>query len=579
MSLANRVLDTVQRLDAWQNVITGLGTVRDKLSAQEQVLAAPLTDQQLESLYTDDDIAAKIVAALPSEALRAGFRIHISADEIEDATTVSRSIDDALKALGAGKALRQAWIWGRLYGYGCVFVGADDGQDVSEPLDLERVASCRFLTVLRRTQLVAESYYTDIRSPKFGQVERFRVIVPPQTRMQQGTVTGADGKPVAPLRTGSSRYGDLIVHESRLLTFRGVTSARYQVLSGTFWDDSVLQRPYQALKQSASAWMSTAHLMTDASQGVFKVANLIQMLAANGEALLRKRLQMMDIARSSARAVLLDAEKESFERVATTFTGIPDLLDRFMMRIAAAASMPATVLWGRSPAGMNATGESDVRGWYDRVASERLEELVPAIEQLTRIIMATDDGPTNGEVIDGWHVEFPPLWQETKAEKATAFKTTSDALVALTTAQIILPEEAALALAHSGEFGELDVESREHALKLELERMRAEPQPDDLLPAGGDGALPGLPGGGDAAADSALNGAQVASLLDIVRAVAAGEIPRETAVAIIMRAFSVDERQADQMLSTVGRGFVPTPKQAPPSLHAAPPPPPPQGAE
>lgn len=481
MALVDRVADVVTRLDAWQNLVTGLGSWRDKLTAHKQVLCPPLPDGTLEALYTDDDICSKIVEALPRAALRSGFAIKIDLDQTEDAVSISRDIDDTMKDLGAAKALRQAWIWGRLYGYGAVFIGADDGRDIGEPLELERVRSCQFLTVLRRTQLVAETWYDDIRSPKYGQAETFRIIVPMAASSAQGAVRGADGRPIAPLRTGRKR-GEVVVHESRLLAFRGVVTARYPALSGTFWDDSVLQRVYEALKQSSSAWMSVAHLMTDASQGVIKLENLIKMLAANGEAQLRKRMQMIDIGRSSARALLLDAEKESFERVATSFQGMPDLLDRFMMRIASAASMPVTILFGRSPAGLNATGESDMRAWYDQVQTERLEELVPNIEQLTRIVMATDDGPTQGEILDGWCVEFPPLWQDTQSERATAFKTRSDALVGLTNAQIILPEEAALSLAHSGDFTELDVETREKALKAELERMLEPPPAPPPMP-------------------------------------------------------------------------------------------------
>jgi len=509
MSVIERIGQAaVERFDAWQNIVTGLGTWRDKQTAHKQVMSPPLPDTELEALYTDDDICARIIEELPRDALRSGFSIKLNADEVADATTVSRSLDDAFKDLHAARALRQAWIWGRLYGFGCVFVGADDGQDVSQPLNLDKVRTCTFLNVLRRTQLQAETWYEDIRSPKFGQAETYRLIVPPQARRASTSTStrSQSGVRVAPLRTGS--YGDIIVHESRLLQFRGVTTARYAVLSGQFWDDSVLQRVIEAVRQSSAAWLSTSHLMTDASQGVIKLQNLMQLLSSGGEALLRKRMQLFDMGRSVARAVMLDAEKESFERVATSFQGIPDLLDRFMMRIASAAHMPVTILFGRSPAGMNATGESDVRAWYDQVAAERVEELVPNIEHLTRIIMATDDGPTAGSILDGWCVEFPPLWQETKAERATGFKARADALVALANAHIILPEEAALSLAHSGDFTELDVETREEALKAELERMLEPPPepptnlPPQPLPNGGDdGDDPDDPTGDDPNAD------------------------------------------------------------------------------
>jgi phage-related protein (TIGR01555 family) len=155
---------------------------------------------------------------------------------------------------------------------------------------------------------------------------------------------------------------------------------------------------------------------------------------------------------------------------------MPDLLDRYMLRVSAAAEMPATVLWGRSPAGLNATGESDVRNWYDKVGSERTKILTPRIEQLTRVLMAADDSPTKGQVLDEFEVEYPPLWQPSAKEAAETFNLRAQALVSLVNARIIRPEEAALNIAQAGELDEIDTDAREAMLELdieaELERLR-----------------------------------------------------------------------------------------------------------
>jgi phage gp29-like protein len=59
------------------------------------------------------------------------------------------------------------------------------------------------------------------------------------------------------------------------------------------------------------------------------------------------------------------------------------------------------------------------------------------------------------------------------------------------------------------------------------------------------------------AADTALNGAQVASMKDLVIAAATGQLPRDSAKAIIKRAFQMDDAAADEVLGSVGQGFVP----------------------
>jgi hypothetical protein len=74
---------------------------------------------------------------------------------------------------------------------------------------------------------------------------------------------------------------------------------------------------------------------------------------------------------------------------------------------------------------------------------------------------------------------------------------------------------------------------------------------------------------GQPASDTALNGAQVTSLVEIVRAVAAGELPRDAAIGILKRAFLVSDDQAAELLGSAGNGFVPT--TAPAAPPAAPP--------
>lgn len=51
--------------------------------------------------------------------------------------------------------------------------------------------------------------------------------------------------------------------------------------------------------------------------------------------------------------------------------------------------------------------------------------------------------------------------------------------------------------------------------------------------------------------DQVLNGAQVSSLVDVVKSVNTGEISRQTAIQVIMTAFSVDEEKANKLLGPV----------------------------
>jgi hypothetical protein len=78
-----------------------------------------------------------------------------------------------------------------------------------------------------------------------------------------------------------------------------------------------------------------------------------------------------------------------------------------------------------------------------------------------------------------------------------------------------------------------------------------------------------------AAQDTALNGAQIASLLEIIQAVADGLIPRDAGLAIIKRAFLVDDAGAEELMGSVGQGFVSS-TTTPPAAPAVPDAPAPQ---
>jgi hypothetical protein len=366
---------------------------------------------------------------------------------------------------------------------------------------------------------------------------------------------------------------EVLIHESRLVLFPGALTARSVTQGTDDWDNSILQRAHDRLRQSASSWQSAAHLMTDASQAVLKIQHLVDLIAAGGEAQLRARMEIMDMARSVCRAVLVDAEREEFTRVATSFTGLPEMLDRFMMRDAAAAEMPVTLLYGRSPAGLNATGESDTRGWYDVVEDAQNDVLRPRLERVLRVFMLAKSGPTHGKEPENWKLEFHPLWQPTAKEAAETRKVNADTIATLVTAQVMLPEEGALDLAQSGDFSTIDVEARTQALEVENE-LAADPEGID--PTTGEAPVAAEPTGPAEPAepkvqDTALNGAQVTSMLEIVTAVALGQIPRSTGVQMLTLAFQMTTAEAEKLMGETGAGFVPAASSAPPPQQPPPP--------
>jgi phage-related protein (TIGR01555 family) len=76
-----------------------------------------------------------------------------------------------------------------------------------------------------------------------------------------------------------------------------------------------------------------------------------------------ERYTLANMAKGINGMLLLDSEEE-YETKSASFAQLPEVLDRFLQIVSGAADIPATRLLGQSPAGMNATGESDLRNYY-----------------------------------------------------------------------------------------------------------------------------------------------------------------------------------------------------------------------
>jgi len=379
--------------DGWQNVLTGLGDyLRDKREYTNPV-ADLISYDGLTTLYRGADLAQRIVDLPVEEALRQGWELKIS-----DLDGVADALQGKLADLQTDPALFQAVQWQRLYGGGAILIGANDGQtDLSLPLNESALKSIDFLTVFDPWECRVEEFNENPASKDFGKPLFYSIM--PQT-----------------LGAGISLLNK--IHSSRILQFKGPTVSR-RLLRGTGtngmgWGDSVLQPAVRLLRDFDAAWGGIGNLLQDFKQDVFKLNGLASAMLADKDSIVLKRIKSIDMARSMVRAMLLDGENESFERHSVSVAGLSDVLDRFAKRLAAAARMPVSVLFGENPAGLNATGASDIRIWYDSVRVIQERDLRPALERLVRLCMIAANMPEP----DNWTLVFKPLWQSPEVEKA-----------------------------------------------------------------------------------------------------------------------------------------------------------------
>lgn len=558
------------RTDNWQSLLLGLGSTRDKISSFSFTSDTYLDDETLDALYHQDAIAARICDARPLEMLRQGIDITIAEDEEEADETPGTSVvrgptskgmepaemvsamHDELRRLGAQEKFVRAMIFGNLFGGSAIIIGANDGEnDLSKPLQLERVRSVDFLTVLDRRSLKPTQWYSDPLKANYGRASHYEI---------RPRATPASALYVVP------NPEQMELHESRLILFGGAMTSDSRKRDKQGWDWSVLDRVYETLRQFQAAFAGAAHLASDASQAVFKVKDLQIMVAQGDGDLVARRVELQDRTRSSGRAIVIDAEGESFERIATQFSGLPELLESFMLKMAADADMPVEVLMHQSPSGLNATGESAYRMWTDSIRCGQLQYLKPRLEILVEVLWRAKQGPTRGREPSQWDIDFPPLRQASPSEEAALRNQIAQTDILYLTNGVITVEELRTSRFRPEGYStdliiDLDDGGDDDALRSADQAIL------DRLAGRKPMALPGAPLAlpeheGEPApspeaksATEALNGGQITSMLAIVQAVADKKIPRESGAAMLTASFPLDDAQAEAILGDAGLGF------------------------
>lgn len=551
--------------DDYANPMTGLGDPLQDKSMAGSVLGpaffvAFVTAIAAENRWRGSDLGGTIVEKIPEEMTREGFDVTVQPDDDADAeepddrddadpgfftapsgggdptaapggppapsqpsaipdvdteaTDISEAIEGVLDDIGAQDALFEALCYERAYGGGAILIGADDGQtDLTQPLDEKNIKSVSWLNSLtggRDGECVAWSYYRDPGSPKYGKPEVYMVRnigVPVTPNPAPGTTV----KPPLEQIQGGGRYGygELVfwIHESRLLVFGGQPVSRRALVQMRGWGDSIFTRVDRVLQQYSQTWAGIANVMQDFKQDVLGIDGLGQKVNSNAKApgggnAFVTRAKTIQLTRSIARMLLIDKDKESMQRLMASLTGVPEVLQQFCLRLAAAVDMPVALLFGQAPAGLNATGASDIRFFYDRVKAKQRRRLLPQVKRLIRLIMLAKEGPTDGVEYAKWSVNFRPLYQETETEKVANRKTQAETDVAYINAGVLSAAEVTASRFGGADYStdtQLDLEGRQEQADKDEEdrkaRMKAFAAKAQQPPTEPGKATPQAPGG------------------------------------------------------------------------------------
>ena len=355
-------MGTVTRLfDGLANVLTGRGTSVDR-SRHNFWTGTRMMPEQIEAAYLGSWLTRKIVDTVAQDMVRAGRDWDAEDDQIA-------AIEKEEKRLGYWAKLYEALTLGRLGG-GAILIGLGD-RDPSAPLPANIAAnSIRYLTVLSRWQLSIGEMELDPESDNFGQPKYFRL-------------------------SGSARQID--IHPSRVVCFKGlpIPAIRTATWEDRFWGMSVVEAVDEAVQQATTACAGFASLIDEAKIDVFRFNGTVEQLSLpGGEEKLLKRVELTNTGKSVHRAVILDKEDE-WEQRQLSLAGVRDVIITYDARVAGAADIPATRLFGKAPDGMNATGEGDLANYFQSIGAKQDMQLRPAMQQLDAAVLPSAGVPAD----------------------------------------------------------------------------------------------------------------------------------------------------------------------------------------
>lgn len=460
-------LEAQVRKDGWINSLTGIGDPsRDKRQIMNSTLALEtLSQMDCEVIWRADAKAAKAIEVVPEELTRKGWDFQC---EDDDDRSVTEAVMQWARDLDLTGKAKEALEYARAYGGAGIFLGADDGQrDLTKPLDLKKVKTFQWLNVLTPLELFPRIWYGDPHAPKYGEPMIYRI----QRFVFGGAVESGFSEKIFEMP---------LVHESRIIRIDGIRVSRRHLRERNGWGDSVLMRVLQTISDFQQAHGAAAILTQDFAQAVFKIKDLAQMISSNDQGILEARAQIIELSRSIARAVFVDADGEDFERKSTSVQGLPDLIRLLVYNLASDLEMPVSRLMGEAPGGLGGatSGDTDIRWFYDRLESLQKRKLEPVLRRLLQVGLNCKTGPSGGNEPENWSIKFNPLWQLTDLEQADRRLKIAQADAAYIAAQVLSPEEVAASRFGGDEYNSettIDLESRAKIQALDPEDPRPGP--------------------------------------------------------------------------------------------------------
>lgn len=411
-----RTADKQRTLDSYQNFAARIGVGTGNQSDFGQYGFNPITRNRIliEWIHRGSWLGGVAVDTVADDMTRAGVEIVSSLD-----AKAIKAIEDAATRMAIWSKISDTVKWARLYG-GAIAVMLINGQDMSTPLRPETISKGQFkgLYVLDRWML--QPSFNEVVSefgPALGMPKYYTVLT--NAGWGVNAPINADGK--ERLVNGPEGYGSggaLIgqkIHHTRVLRMDGVKLPFQQKLTENLWGISVYERMYDRMLAFDSATMGISQMMFKTHLRTYKIKDLRDIIGGAGGDMdnLINWIALMTHFQGNEGMTLIDSE-DDFQMHQQSMSGYDAVILMIAQQCSGSIGVPLVRLFGQSPAGLNSTGDSDIRLYYDDLASQQNRDMYNPVNTIYRVT-AQSEGIVVG---DDFEVKFKPLWQLSETEKS-----------------------------------------------------------------------------------------------------------------------------------------------------------------
>lgn len=328
-----------------------------------------------------------------------------------------------------------------------------------------------------------------------GADEELPLVISPKT-IKQGSLRSFTA--IEPLWTSPSAYNAIDptapdfyvprewfvlgkrIHASRLLTI--ITRPLPDILKPAFnfsgMSLSQLAEPY------VNNWLRTrqsvADLINNFSITMLKtnMGNVLQSGCEDGADSLIARADLFAATRSNLGLMLMDKDSEELEQINTPLSGLHELQAQSQEHMCSVSKIPAMILTGISPSGLNASSDGEIRTFYDWISAQQQAFWAKPLDVIIKVVMLN----LWGEIDPTITYEFCPLWQMSEEEESTIRSNEANADGVYLDRGVLSPEDVRKRLSSDQNSGYAGIDPEDLPEMPESEEFDAEGNPLDPTP-------------------------------------------------------------------------------------------------